>query len=52
MNIIYNAIRFIFQLKNEDELTLIHIKGNIYNLNNNLLIICIVDGNHYNVFYE
>ena len=52
MNLIYNAILFIFQLKDEDELSLIHIKGNIKNMNCILLTICIVDEDHFNVIYE
>ena len=52
INLIYNAILFIFQLKDEDELTLIHIKGNMKNTNCILLTICIVDEDHFNVIYE
>ena len=52
MNLIYNAILFIFQLKDEDELTLIHIKGNLKNSNSILLTICIVDENHFSAVYE
>ena len=52
MNIIYNAILFIFQLKDEDELSLIHIKGNLKDSNCILLTLCIVDEDHFNVVYE
>ena len=52
INLIYDAILFIFQLKGEDELSLLQIKGNIKNMDCILLTICIVDEDHFTVVYE
>ena len=52
IHIIYDAILFIFELRDEHTVILLKINGNINDTNKYILTICLINGDHYNVLYE
>ena len=48
----YNAILFLLELNNNNELHLMQINGDIHNNNSILLTLCFINNNHYNIIYE
>jgi len=53
ISIIYNATLIVFQMReHEEDISLLHIKGDIFDTSKILLSLCIVNDDHFCVIYE